>query len=60
MLPVDPKKPLPPLVGFRNDPLKHFTKEKPGWKLAALFVDRIPLMLCAAGALLSALVAWLK
>lgn len=45
----DQKKPLPPLVGFRNDPLKHFTRDKPGWKLAALLVDRFPTIVTCLG-----------
>jgi hypothetical protein len=36
------RKKLPPLVGPRHDPLKHFARDKPGWKLAALLVDRFP------------------
>jgi hypothetical protein len=50
----DPKK-LPPLVGFRDDPLKHFSREKPGWKLAALVVDRTPLILSRAAVIVIAL-----
>ena len=49
MLPVDPQKPLQPLLGPRNDPLKHFTREKAAWKLAALFVDRIPHIVTCLG-----------
>lgn len=38
---------LPP----KHDPLKHFSREKPGWKLAALLVCRAPYIITATSTL---------
>jgi hypothetical protein len=38
---------LPP----KHDPLKHFSREKPGWKLAALFLCRAPYIIAAMSTL---------
>lgn len=40
------------------DPLKHFHGDGPGWKLAALFVWRLPHILYASGVLASAVLGY--
>lgn len=54
----DPRK-LPHLVQPRHDPLKHFSREKPGWKLAALLVDRFSTILYGLAAACAAALPFL-
>jgi hypothetical protein len=55
----DPLKPIAAaasqLQGLRHDPLRHFSKDGPGWRLAALFISRLRGILLALAVLAAAL-----
>ena len=43
-----------------HDRLKHFKNDWPGWRLAGLFLEKLPSILASAGALIFALWSLMK
>lgn len=42
---------LPALKQAPSDPVKHFAKDGPKWKLSALFIEKLPAILGSLGLL---------
>lgn len=43
-----------------HDRLKYFKNDGPGWRLAGLFLEKLPAILAGAGALIFAIVSLLR